>query len=96
MVKFILEVSEDFIHEKANLENLEQSVEKGLNGLGALVKFVAMAEIEKEIEKGRTEFVISRDKIEGKAVELYDNTLRYAAVLTYFAEEKKNAVQEGK
>ena len=96
MVKFILEVSEDFIHENANPENLGQSVEKGFDGLGALVKFIVMAEIEKEIEKGRTEFVISRDKIEGKAVELYDNTLRDAAVLTHFAEKKKDAVQEGK
>lgn len=97
MVKFIFEVSEDLIHEKAGVESLEQTAGKdGGNAIKALVQLVAMADIEQKLKEGRTEFIISRDNLVDDAAKLYDDTLRNVAFLTHFAEEKKDAVQEGK
>ena len=97
MVKFIFEVSEDLIHEKAQVENIEQTAGKdGGNAIKALVQLVSMADIERKLKEGRTEFIISRDNLKDDAAKLYDDTLCNVAFLTHFAEEKKDAVQEGK
>ena len=98
MVKFIFEVSEDFIHEKAGVESIEQTAGKdGGNVIKALVQLVAMGDIERKLKEGRTEFIISRDNLkDNDAAKLYDNTLCDVAFLAHFAEEKKDAVQEGK
>ena len=89
MVKFIFEVSEDFIHESGKVENIEKTAKKGEHGaIRAMVQMIAFNEIEKAMKNGKTEFVVNRDKLDEQAVELYDNTVCDVAFLSHFAKEE--------
>ena len=64
MVKFVVEVSEGYISERANMENLEELVkDKNQNPLFLIGEFIAFASLEKRVkEDGVTEFNIKFDK----------------------------------
>ena len=64
MVRFVVEVSEGYISERANVENLEKLVkDKNHNHLVLIAEFVAFATLERIIkEDGVTEFNIKFDK----------------------------------
>lgn len=64
MVKFVVEVSEGYISERANMENLEKLVkDKNQNPLVLIAEFIAFASLEKRVkEDGVTEFNIKFDK----------------------------------
>ena len=64
MVKFVVEVSEGYISERANMENLEELVkDKNQNPLFLIAEFIAFASLEKRVkEDGVTEFNIKFDK----------------------------------
>lgn len=70
MVKFIVEVSDGYIHERANVDNLEKLM-KNADGkdspLSFFADFVVFSCIEKKIEDdGVNEFVVKFDKDAGK------------------------------
>lgn len=83
MVKFIIEVSEDYIREFADAEKMldDASREDGKSAIAKLVHMFGYTEVVKKMDEGKTEFVITRDNVDPKASEIFDNTLSNAALL---------------
>ena len=83
MIKFIIEVSEDYIRESADankmLDNASQEV--GQNAIAKLVNMFGYTEVVKKMDEGKTEFVITRDNIDPKMSELFGHTADNAALL---------------
>ena len=77
MVKFIIEVSEDYINEHADLDKVKE-IAKSSNGKSALVSMLTcltFSGVKKRVEEGETEFVISKEGLEEKASEIYDHAV---------------------
>lgn len=70
MVKFVVEVSDGYIRERADIDNLEKlmkSADSKDNSLGLFADFLVFSNIEKKIEgDGVNEFVIKFDKDAGE------------------------------
>lgn len=86
MVKFVVEVSEDYISERANMDNLEKLVKDNNNNtLLLFAEFVMFAEIERRVKDyGVTRFNIKFDKDgDEKEINLLNNAIAtLAAVAT--------------
>ena len=86
MVKFVVEVSEGYISERANMDNLEKLVKDNNNNpLLPFAEFVMFAGIERRVkEDGVTEFNIKFDKDgDEKEINLLNNAIAtLAAVAT--------------
>lgn len=86
MVKFVVEVSDGYIRERANVENLQKFVkDRNYNPLVLIAEFVAFATLERIIkEDGVTEFNIKFDKDadEGEIKVLNNAIATLAAVAT--------------
>lgn len=103
MIKITFEISEDFIAENANvgkaLERMKNS-EGGDNAISALFDITCFGMLKKEINKGKTEFVVTKDKLDDKSNELYDKTIAGICGLAAFSEidmkkKKDNGTEEG-
>ena len=64
MVKFIIEVSEDYIRESADAKKMlgNASQEGGQNAIAKLVNMFGYTEVVKKMDEGKTEFVITREQ----------------------------------
>ena len=87
MVRFVVEVSEGYISERANMDNLEKLVKDNNNNNPLLLfaEFVMFAEIERRVkEEGVNEFNIQFDKdADEKEINLLNNAIAtLAAVAT--------------
>lgn len=86
MVKFVVEVSEGYISERANMDNLEKLVKDSNNNpLFLLAEFITFAGLEKRVkEDGVTEFNIKFDKdADEREIKLLNNAIAtLAAVAT--------------
>lgn len=83
MIKFIVEVDEEYIHKKANPNDAFEEVDKKdaesvLVRMANMLSFIAL---EKKLEDGETEFVIKRDYLEEKAYKIFENTTSHLATL---------------
>jgi hypothetical protein len=83
MVKFVIEVSEDYINEHADMNKLKEIAENtdGKNTLMSMMSCITFGECKKAIEEGKTEFVISPDKLDKKTVTIYDRLTDLATTL---------------
>lgn len=61
MVKFIIEVSDEWFNENATVESALNNAE-GISPKRALVNMISKAHMQSEYKKGTREFVISNDK----------------------------------
>ena len=86
MVRFVVEVSEGYISERANMDNLEKLVKDNNNNpLLLFAEFVMFAEIERRVkEEGVNEFNIKFDKdADEREMNLLNNAIAtLAAVAT--------------
>jgi len=86
MVKFVVEVSEGYISERANMDNLEKLVKEcNNNPLFLLAEFITFAGLEKRVkEDGVTEFNIKFDKdADEREIKVLNNAIAtLAAVAT--------------
>lgn len=83
MIKFIIEVSEDYIRESADAKKIldDASLKDGQNAIAKLVNMFGYTDVIKKMDEGKTEFVITRDNIDPKVSELFDHTADNAALL---------------
>ena len=83
MVKFIIEVSEDYIRESADAKKMlgNASQEGGQNAIAKLVNMFGYTEVVKKMDEGKTEFVITRDNIDPKVSEIFARAVGDAALL---------------
>lgn len=88
MIKITFEVSEDFIRENANVDTTISKLEttKGLNSIRVLFDTIAYKQLEEQIDNGKTEFVVSQDKLDKKSMALYNNEISTVCMLAAFSE----------
>ena len=87
MIKITFEVSEDFIRENARPEAVIANTESGgKKALKALFDAISLKYLEKQVDKGKTEFVVTTDKLDDKSKELYNNEIGTICILAAFSE----------
>ena len=98
MIKILFEVSEDFIRESASPETAtaKMKAEDGKRAMKALFDMIGFKQLEKQIDEGKTEFVVTHDKLDDKSKELYNNEIGEICLLAAFSEtdNKKEESEE--
>ena len=90
MIKITFEVSEDFIRENAKPEKTIAKAESdGKKALKALFDTISFKQLEKQVDEGKTEFVVTTDKLDSKSKELYNNEIGTICILAAFSETDK-------
>jgi hypothetical protein len=91
-VKFIIEVSEEYIRQNADAEVIQKKAAEDKSGfIKAMFDMIAFSSIEKEMDKDNTEFTINRDELGEKTQELFDKTIGQVCMMaTMGKDEKKN------
>ena len=98
MIKITFEVSEDFIRENASSESAtaKMAAAEGNKAMKVLFDMIGFGQLKKEVEKGKTEFVVTPDKLDKKSQELYDNEICEICLLAAFSEtdNKKDEAED--
>ena len=91
MIKIIFEISKDLIANNASEETREAKMKaaEGDKALRVLFDFVAFTQLNKQIEEGKTEFVVTPDKLDEKSMNMYDRELGDICMLAYLSEIDK-------
>ena len=97
MVKVIFEISEDFIRESASPDTAtaKMKAEDGKNAMKALFDMMGFMQLKRHIDEGKTEFVVTPDKLDDKTMELYNNELGEICLLAAFSETDKKSDEKG-
>lgn len=90
MVKFIVEVSENYIKERANLEVIAETNVDGKGSMvKALVEMIAFGSLENKVDKGEKEFTVSsKDFNEKEELSLFNSVVTQLGVLALHATVK--------
>lgn len=68
MAKFILEVTDEYIRERANVETIKKLAEqKGANLLSLMADMMVFSSLEQELDKGNNEFIFHLSISQGMA-----------------------------
>ena len=88
MIKITFEVSEDFIRESATPETAtaKMKAEDSKRAMKALFDMIGFKQLEKQIDEGKTEFVVTPDKLDDKSKELYNNEIGEICLLAALSE----------
>ena len=91
MIKITFEVSEDLIRENATPETAVAKLmaADGEHATKALFDMLAFIQLDKLLEQGKTDFVVTTDKLDDKSRQLYDATIGEICVLAAFSETDK-------
>lgn len=91
MVKITFEISEDFIRENANPESTSEKTKatEGKKAMKVLFDMIGFSQLEKQIDAGKTEFVVTPDKLDEKSIEMYNNEIGEICILAAFSETDK-------
>ena len=92
MIKITFEVSEDFIRESASPETATAKMiaEEGKRAMKALFDMIGFSQLKKHIDEGKTEFVVTPDKLNDNSKELYNNEIGEICLLAAFSETDNN------
>lgn len=91
MVKIVIEVSEEFIKNEANPENLKNSAEQGgKDALSNLFKMLCYSALEHQLDKGVKEFTIKEENLEEHEIELFKGAFSKVAILAASARKEAN------
>lgn len=88
MIKITFEVSDDFIKEKADIKslNLESSSIEITKSLADVFSFRKLEEL---LHEGKTELLVTLDKLDDKSIEIYNGTIGQICALAVFSETDK-------
>ena len=88
MIKITFEINEDFIRESAKPESLSAKIAEdgGKRGVKALFDMIGFGQLVKQMDKGKTEFVVNTDKLDDKSKELFNNEVGEICMLAAFSE----------
>ena len=91
MVKIIFEVSKDLIANNASEEtlNAQMKAAEGDKALRVLFNSIAFKQLQKQIEAGKTEFVVTPDKLDDKSMNMYNHELGDICMLAFLSETDK-------
>lgn len=91
MIKIAFEVSEDFIRKNANPTSDNMKEASGAPVLKLLFDLIGCSLLEKQLDKGKTEFVVTPDKLDDKSKEMYNNIIAEICLLAALSETDKKA-----
>ena len=90
MIKITFEVSKDFIRENATPEKAIAKAEgDGKKALKAVFDTIGFKQLEKQVDEGKTEFVVTTDKLDSKSKDFYNNEIGTICLLAAFSETDK-------
>ena len=91
MIKITFEVNEDFVRENGNPENASSKMGgvKPHDILKSLFDVISFGLLGKQLEKGKTEFVVTPNKLDDKSKAIYDRVLGDICILAAFSETDK-------
>ena len=91
MIKITFEVSEDLIRENANPETAiaKMTAADGQNAARALFNMMAVMQLNNLLKQGKTDFVVTTDKLDEKSLKIYDAAIGEICVLAAFSETDK-------
>ena len=91
MIKITFEVSEDFVRENANTDVVGEKMKaaEGNRAMKILMDIIGFSQMEKLIDKGVTEFVVTPDKLDEKSMQLWNNEIAEICLLGVFSENDK-------
>lgn len=94
MVKIILEVNEDFLRERANIDSVLSNAQNktGADALAALAKCLSVKMLVDKVDEGVTEFTMSPGKLDVASMRVFDSLLSEACVLA--VKSQSDAVRE--
>lgn len=83
MVRFVVEVSEGYIEERGDLNNLmEMAKDRDQNPICLMTDFMIFTGLKKEIEEGKKEFnVSSKNMIKREELELFNRVVTLLGAL---------------
>lgn len=96
MVKFIVEVDEEYIHKNADFNFMFEQA-KNMEGIGSIAKMaeaIGFSAVKKKIEAGEKEFVITRDKIEERAYNIFDDVAARLSALSGVLQKEEKAEEK--
>lgn len=82
MAKFIIEVSDNYIRERANVDTIQKlAMQKDANPLHLLADMMVFSMLESEIDKGNNEFNIKSEDIEEDELKMFNDTITMVGAL---------------
>lgn len=91
MVRFIVEVDEDYIRQRAEPANLEAKKEKsGASMIGSLVQFMSFQKLSRDIGDGDVDFYISEDSLDPKTLDVFEHTVADLGILATIAKKDED------
>lgn len=100
MAKFIIEVSDDYILERSELENIMADKEgEDFSVMKKMAEMIVFVQLKSELEKGNNEFYInSKDVESGKEMAIFNNAILDIGMLSMkqqlARENAKDQIQE--
>lgn len=92
MVKITFEISEEYIREHADVDNVTTSFKD--NVMMGMLNLLAFGGMEQELKNGKTEFVVKREAVDDRIVEMYDHGVAYACLLATKAAQKEKKAEQ--
>ena len=90
MVKFIVEVSEGYIQERSDMNNLmELSKNKDKNPLELMADFMVFTALKRQIEEGKTEFKLSSLEVSENGLPLFNSAISFLGALSIKSEKEE-------
>ena len=90
MIKITFEVSEDFIEKGTDPKKVaSQMMVEGNHPMQVMLDMIGFGQLKKQIEKGKTEFVVTPDKLDEKSLEIYNHEIGEICLLAAFSESDK-------
>lgn len=78
MIKIVVEFSEDYVHERADVNNLTKLIEqKESNPLALMVGHLVFSSLEKKMKEQSEFFISSRDLTDLGDLELFNDSVTY-------------------
>jgi len=89
-VKFIIEVSEEYIRHNADAEVIQKkAATEKTDFIKAMFDMIAFSSVEKRMNDGNTEFTINRDELGEKTQELFDKTIGQVCMMATMGKNEK-------
>ena len=90
MAKFIIEVDDEYIREKADPETAKKKMDpngSGGNVMKAMFDMIAFSAIERRLDEGMTEFRVTRDMMsDDNRRDLFDRNIADVLMLAFMAQ----------
>lgn len=89
MIKITFEINEYFIRENSDLDKALKSAKDKDEVLVKLTDAIAFKKLNNQIKEGKTEFVVTEDKLDEKSMVIYNMAIGKVCILAAFSETDK-------